>query len=100
MPENLTKAPPLHVYLAAERSKGVIDFHIRVAPPRYPGDSEIRFYIHPRDVSGDTADYSVSADPEREGSDFIYNLQAVPEPDVAAFKEQLRERAFDRRTRL
>lgn len=88
---------PLHAYLAAERAKGVIDFHIRVAQPRYPGDTEVRFYIHPRDVSGETADYSVSEDPERADSDFIFNLQAVPEPDVAGFLQSLRERGFNRR---
>lgn len=82
---------PLHVYLAKEREKGAYSFSLRVQPPRYIGDTEVRFMIHPECQSGETNDYAVSEDPERERFDFLYNMATVPEPDVEAFLAKLRE---------
>lgn len=81
---------PLHVYLAAERSKGVTHFTLSVHPPRYPGDSEVRFYIHPAHVSGETNDYSISEHPFNPREEFIFNLAEIPEPDVSKLLEMLR----------
>ena len=82
---------PLHIYLAKERANGAYSFSLRVQPPRYIGDTEVRFTIHPELQSGETNDYAVSEDPERPAWDFIYNLAAIPELDVQAFLAMLRE---------
>lgn len=82
---------PLHIYLAKERAKGAYSFSLRVQPPRYIGDTEVRFMIHPELQSGETNDYAVSEDPERERFDFIYNMESVAVPDVEGFLAKLRE---------
>lgn len=82
---------PLHVYLAKEREKGAYSFSLRVQPPRYIGDTEVRFVIHPELQSGETNDYSVSEDPFNPRAEFIYNLASVAEPDVEKFLAKLRE---------
>jgi hypothetical protein len=82
---------PLHIYLAKERANGAYSFLLRVQPPRYIGDTEVRFAIHPELQSGETNDYSVSEDPERRDADFLYNLAAAPDPDIEKFLATLRD---------
>ena len=96
--ENTMSKDPLHIYLAKERDNGAYSFSLRVQPPRYIGDTEVRFMIHPELQSGETNDYSVSEDPERRDADFIYNLAAIPEPDVEKFLAKLREHRLIRET--
>ena len=98
LPKTKMSKDPLHIYLAKERANGAYSFSLRVQPPRYIGDTEVRFTIHPELQSGETNDYAVSEDPERPDSDFIYNEAAIPEPDVEKFLAKLREHRLVRET--
>jgi hypothetical protein len=59
-------------YLRENLAKGIIDFSIRAEI--HARSRDVRFYIHPSAVSGDTADFVATEDPFNPDYDFLFNL--------------------------
>jgi hypothetical protein len=58
MPETIAAQKTLETYLRENYEKGVIDHAIRA---RVDHRGNVRFYIHPHSVTGDTLDFEVSS---------------------------------------
>ena len=67
----------LTAYLRDHVAKGITHYALAAHKDATTGD--IEFYIHPASVSGETADFVATEDPQNPLFDFIFNKLAAPD---------------------